>query len=118
MKLVETKILFLLLCSALWGLDEYCRKKQAELKVKGMLDRKQMQAAGMKRRRLSSDVIQLRCIFLRSLYPADPDLPKTKLLVWAVKQGHRLPTYNTVQVDRLFQSIVTVGHNKYASSLW
>lgn len=104
--------------SALWNLDEYCRQKQLDFREKGMLGRRELQALGTKRKRLSEDVTQVRCIFLRNLYPGDNDLPKTKLLVWARKEGIRHPTYITLQVDKLFQSIVSVGHNKYSSSCW
>lgn len=102
----------------MWNLDDYCRKKQLDFREKGMLGRRELQAIGTKRRRLSGDVIQLRCIFLRNLYPEDTDLPKTKLLVWARKQGLKQPQYNTVQIDKLFQSVVTLGHNNYSSSCW
>uniref|UniRef100_A0A1B6FVG1 DRBM domain-containing protein n=1 Tax=Cuerna arida TaxID=1464854 RepID=A0A1B6FVG1_9HEMI len=103
---------------ALWNLDEYCRQKQLDFREKGMLGRRELQVLGTKRRKLSGDVITQRCIFLRNLYPDDTDLPKTKLLTWVRKNGLNQPQYKTVQVDKLFQSIVTVGFNNYSSSCW
>lgn len=71
-------LLIIYLLSALWNLDEYCRQKQLDFRERGMIGRRELQALGTKRRRLSGDVTQVRCIFLRNLYPHDDDLPKTR----------------------------------------
>lgn len=64
------------------------------------------------------DIVEMEVSFLRSLYPRDPDLPKSKLLIWTKTQGYKIPFYETKQVDKLFQSTVTVNGNKYRSSFW
>jgi len=103
---------------ALWNLDEYCRQKAKELKERGMIGRRELQAFGVKRRKLGEDIVHVPCIFQRNQYPEDKDLPKAKLMLWARRKGLTQPVYNTVQFEKQFQSIVTIGYKKYSSSCW
>lgn len=48
----------------------------------------------------------------------DLNLPKARLHAWAGKNGHKLPTYNTEQVQKLFRTILTFNGKKYTSSFW
>lgn len=102
----------------IWNLDDYCRKKQLEFQEKGFTAREDFSQLAAKRRKIGEDTIHLHCAFIRSLYPNDTDLPKSRLLLWAIRRGHRKPEYETVQVNKLFQSIVSVGGKKYTSTYW
>lgn len=46
------------------------------------------------------------------------NLPKARLHAWAGKNGHKLPTYNTEQVQKLFRTVLTFNGKKYTSSFW
>lgn len=48
----------------------------------------------------------------------DLNLPKARLHEWAWKNGHKLPTYDTEQVSKLFRTILTFNGKKYTSSFW
>lgn len=66
----------------------------------------------------SIDVISLKCMYIRTLYPKPEDLPKTKLLNWAKTHHKPLPKYHTEQFEKLFKSTVTFDNQKYSSSFW
>lgn len=66
----------------------------------------------------SNDVSSLKCMYIRALYPRPEDLPKTKLLNWAMKHNKSLPKYHTEQFEKLFKSTVTFDDKKYSSSFW
>lgn len=102
----------------IWNMGEYYRKKQLEFQEKGFYGRADVEPLAAKRRKISEDTLQLHCAFIRSLYPDDTDLPKTRLLMWARKNGLRQPEYETIQVNKLFQSTVSVGGKKYISTYW
>lgn len=109
------------MCS-LWGLSEYCSKKQLQFKENGLQDRHSVVPGlfepQLKKRKTEDDVIEMQCSFLRSLYTSDVDLPKTKLLTWARARGLKHPIYTTQQEDKLFKSVVTLDGKKYGSSYW
>lgn len=48
----------------------------------------------------------------------DLNLPKARLHAWAGKNGQKLPTYDTQQVQKLFRTILTFNGKKYTSSFW
>lgn len=108
--------------SSLWGLSEYCSKKQLQFKENGLLDRHSVVPGllepQLKKRKTEDDVIEMKCSFLRNLYTSDVDLPKTKLLTWARARGFKHPVYTTQQEDKLFKSVVTLDGKKYGSSYW
>lgn len=113
--------------SSLWGLSEYCSKKQLEFKENGLQDRHAVVPVllepQLKKRKIGAegatdDIVEMQCSFLRSLYTSDVDLPKTKLLNWARARGLKHPTYTTQQEDKLFKSVVTLDGKKYSSSYW
>ena len=115
----------LLQMCALWDLSDYCCKKQLEFKEKGLQGRDTVVPSSYepqtKRRKLgdeSDDVVEMKCAFYRNLFASDADLPKTKLLTWAMKKGLKHPVYATEQQDKLFKSVVTVDGKKYSSSYW
>lgn len=43
-------------------------------------------------------------------------MPKAKLHGWAGKNGHRLPVYETQQVEKLFRTILTFNDKRYTST--
>jgi tRNA-dihydrouridine synthase 2 len=113
--------------SSLWGLSEYCSKKQLEFKENGLQDRyavvpillePQLKKRKMGAEAASDDIIEMQCSFNRSLYTSDVDLPKTQLLTWARTRGLKHPIYTTQQEDKLFKSVVTLDGKKYSSSYW
>lgn len=65
-----------------------------------------------------NDVLSLKCMYIRSLYPRPEDLPKTKLLNWAIKHNKPLPKYCSEQFEKLFKSTVMFDNQKYSSSFW
>lgn len=48
----------------------------------------------------------------------DLNLPKARLHAWAGKNGHKLPKYDTQQVEKLFRTILIFNEKKYTSSFW
>jgi tRNA-dihydrouridine synthase 2 len=108
--------------SSLWGLSEYCAKKQLHFKECGLQDRHSVVPGllepQLKKKKTEDDVIEMKCSFLRNLYTSDVDLPKTKLLTWARDRGLKNPVYTTQQEDKLFKSVVTLDGKKYGSSYW
>lgn len=48
----------------------------------------------------------------------DLSLPKARLHAWAGKNGLKLPTYETQQIEKLFRTIITFCSKKYTSSFW
>nr|XP_018899907.1 PREDICTED: tRNA-dihydrouridine(20) synthase [NAD(P)+]-like [Bemisia tabaci] len=112
--------------SAVWGLDNYYRLKEAEYRAKGILDRWEVKPINETKRRKvitddsnsDGDTKELRCAFIRNLYPADSDLPKTRLMVYARRKGLEQPKYISSQSDKLFKSIVVFNNQKYSSSYW
>ncbi|XP_063229795.1 tRNA-dihydrouridine(20) synthase [NAD(P)+]-like isoform X3 [Bacillus rossius redtenbacheri] len=111
---------------AVWQLGDYCRREQLRLKELGLQGRREVVPASLeprlKRRKLGDgdgdDVTELQCAFIRNLYRADTDLPKTQLLLWARRNGAGQPAYTTVQEDKLFKSVVLLDGKKYSSSYW
>lgn len=110
--------------SSVWGMGDYYREKQKLFREAGLIGRREvepvMNEPRLKKPKLynEDDVVRISCAFLRSVFPNDIDLPKTKLLMWTRKSQLDQPSYNTVQEDKLFQSVVTVNGKKYGSSYW
>ncbi|GLG92361.1 tRNA-dihydrouridine synthase 2-like protein [Gryllus bimaculatus] len=112
------------MCS-LWDMGEYCRQKQQEYRKLGLLTRRDVVPGSLepilKRHKVeeeNGEVFELQCAFFRSVYLSDVDLPKTRLLVHAKRNGLGQPQYQTQQEDKLFKSVVTVNKKKYSSSCW
>lgn len=59
----------------------------------------------------------LQVCFIRASFN-DLNLPKAQLHLWAGKKGHKLPTYDTQQIEKLFRTIITFNGKKYTSSFW
>lgn len=110
--------------STIWNLGNYCKEKQEYFRNMGHLTRRDVEPIAieprLKKPKLyeTENIIVLSCAFLRSIFPLDIDLPKTKLLMWTRRNHIGQPVYDTVQEDKLFQSIVTVDGKKYSSSYW
>lgn len=110
--------------SSIWDLGKYCKEKQEELRGLGLITRRDVEPIAIEPRlkkpklHQMENVVMLSCAFLRSIFPSDVDLPKTKLLMWTRKNRLKQPIYDTVQEDKLFQSVVTVDGKKYSSSYW
>lgn len=62
-------------------------------------------------------LLKFQVCFVRSNFN-DLNLPKSKLHAWAGKNGQKLPTYETQQVEKLFRTIITFNGKKYTSSFW
>lgn len=119
----------------IWDLGSYCRERQLEFKAAGLLGRREIcpqvlrqessdQGNPAKKLKLqdenavSDDVVTMKVAYLRSLFPTDLDLPKTRLLAWTRRERLGMPSYQTVQEGKLFQSVLTVNDKKYTSSMW
>lgn len=103
-------------------MGDYCRNKQLEYQERGILGRREItpDMFNPKRKKLKVDddnIIKNHCAFVRASYTSDPDLPKSKLILHCNK--HKLkPTYETIQEDKLFRSILTLDGKKYSSTFW
>ncbi|XP_045511221.1 tRNA-dihydrouridine(20) synthase [NAD(P)+]-like isoform X1 [Colias croceus] len=112
--------------SAIWDMDEYCREKQSLYQTLGINGRWQvnpdeLQPPNKKFKTTENekldDIEQIKVCFIRANF-TDLTLPKTELHCWAAKNGHKLPTYETQQVQKLFRTILTFNGKKYTSSFW
>ncbi|XP_075214578.1 dihydrouridine synthase 2 isoform X2 [Lycorma delicatula] len=102
----------------IWGIGDYCKSKQLEFRKKGLFIRRDIVPESAADQNSDSDVTELKCAFLRSLYKNDKLLPKTHLCTWARRKGYDDPVYETTQVDKKFKSVVTLNNTKYSSSFW
>lgn len=102
----------------LWEMQDYYEVTHEKQQNEGLIGRRDVCPANYQPPCNEIDIVEMEISFLRSLYPRDPDLPKSKLLMWTKNQGYKIPFYETKQVDKLFQSTVTVNGNKYRSSFW
>lgn len=115
---------FLNFFSSVWDMGEYCKEKQRTLRELGLLSRRDVEPSinepRLKKPKIGDekDVVRISCSFLRNIFPSDNDLPKTKLLMWTRQRHIDPPKYNTIQEDKLFQSVVTVNGKKFGSSFW
>ncbi|KAG6454040.1 hypothetical protein O3G_MSEX008486 [Manduca sexta] len=122
---VADRISIPVIANSVWDLGEYCRLKQSEYQKNGIQGRWQVCPIELEppTKKIKScdidlvDVIQSKVCFIRSNFD-DLNLPKTQLHTWAGKNGHKLPTYDTQQVSKLFRSILTFNNKKYTSSFW
>lgn len=124
-------ILFMFDCSGIWDLGDYCRKIQGEYEDKGMHCRRtcvpdsllrrtisDSDGPDSKRRKLIDPNIYTRNVaFFRAHYTND-NMPKVILHTYAMKNDINHPIYETIQEDRLFQTVITFQDKKYASSYW
>ncbi|XP_078607948.1 tRNA-dihydrouridine(20) synthase [NAD(P)+]-like [Branchiostoma floridae x Branchiostoma japonicum] len=103
---------------ALWDLADYYddvqvrrRAKQEELERKKGLSRYEP--------RLVDGIYTMHVEYIRKEYPSAVS-PKTILLNWSRSEYLPQPTYETVKQgsDTKFNSVVTVGDKRYASSFW
>lgn len=105
-------------------MGEYCRRKQLEYQSRGILGRREVtpDMFGPKQKKLKteidSDVIEMKCAFIRACYTNDADLPKTKLISWCNKNKYKPPKYEVIHEDKLFRAILTLNGKKYSSSFW
>lgn len=111
--------------SSLWDLGEYCKQKQSQYQKLGIQGRWQvcpneLEPPQKKKKTteiLLSGVIEKKICFVRANFN-DLNLPKARLHAWSVKNGHKLPTYDTQQIEKLFRTIITFNGKKYISSFW
>ncbi|KAE8742753.1 hypothetical protein FOCC_FOCC011680 [Frankliniella occidentalis] len=119
---------------AIWDLGDYCRKRQLEFKASGLLGRREVCPqvlrqessdiqSPLKKMKFDDhcppdDIVTMKVAYLRSLYPSDNDLPKTRVLAWSRSQKLGMPVYKTVQEGKLFQSVLTLSGKQYTSSMW
>ncbi|KAI8427801.1 hypothetical protein MSG28_002202 [Choristoneura fumiferana] len=111
--------------NTIWDLGEYCQKKQSEYQKMGIKGRWQVTPDELeppyKKTKLGDtnleEVNQLKACFIRGNFN-DLNLPKARLHAWCGKNGHDLPVYDTRQVSKLFQTILTFNGKKYTSSFW
>ncbi|XP_028176161.1 tRNA-dihydrouridine(20) synthase [NAD(P)+]-like [Ostrinia furnacalis] len=115
---------------AIWDLQEYCQKQQSYHQKMGIQGRWQVTPDNLepplKKIKSSSGtetsieldgVNQMKVCFIRANFN-DLNLPKAQLHSWAGKNGLKLPTYDTQQVEKLFRTILTFDGKKYTSSFW
>lgn len=124
----EIRFLYKFCFSSIWDMGEYCREKQKEYRIAGIQGRWQVDPSNLepsnKKCKISENeekyenLIEMKVAFLRANFPADTDLPKCKLHVWAQKQNLDLPTYDTRREDKLFRTILTFMGKSYTSSYW
>lgn len=103
---------------ALWDMADYYNEVRKKQECQGLIGRRDVCPVNYKPPCKEIGIIEKEVAFLRSLYQRDPDLPKTKLLNWTKSNGYKMPYYDTKQIDKLFQSTVTVNGKKYRSSFW
>ena len=110
-------------------MGDYCRRKSKEYREKGLMGRFQVEPESFamktingktscKRKFEDEDVTYMRCAFIRNNYNIDAELPKTKLLKWIKENRKKMPVYETLHADKLFQSVVSVDGKKFGSSFW
>ncbi|KAH9628787.1 hypothetical protein HF086_004947 [Spodoptera exigua] len=110
---------------SIWGLGEFCRETQVSYQKRGIQGRWQVTPDDLEppQKKIKAldidltDVIQMKISFIRANFN-DQTLPKFKLHSWAGKNGLKLPTYETQQVEKLFRTIITFNGKKYTSSFW
>ncbi|KAI8427804.1 hypothetical protein MSG28_002202 [Choristoneura fumiferana] len=122
---VAERISIPVIANTIWDLGEYCQKKQSEYQKMGIKGRWQVTPDELeppyKKTKLGDtnleEVNQLKACFIRGNFN-DLNLPKARLHAWCGKNGHDLPVYDTRQVSKLFQTILTFNGKKYTSSFW
>ncbi|GAB0096346.1 tRNA-dihydrouridine(20) synthase [Sergentomyia squamirostris] len=107
----------------IWDLGEYCRQKQLEYLHKGMFTRRDSGAMfpegpDVKKIKLDPDILEKNVAFVRANYKEAHMLPKSILHLYADKNDHKLPTYETFGEEKLFRSIITFRGHRYSSSFW
>ncbi|KAM3964688.1 LOW QUALITY PROTEIN: dihydrouridine synthase 2 [Aphomia sociella] len=112
------------ICS-IWGLGEYCQEKQSQYQKMGIQGRWQVTPDELeppnKKQKLPEleleGVTQMKVCFIRANFN-DLNLPKSRLHAWAGKNGYKIPTYETQQIEKLFRTIITFNEKKFTSSFW
>ncbi|XP_056643991.1 tRNA-dihydrouridine(20) synthase [NAD(P)+]-like [Diorhabda sublineata] len=110
----------------IWGLGEYCRQKYLEYQSRGIIGRREvapdMFSPQLKKQKTDLDGedidICLNCVFIRVNYTEDPQLPKSRLIVYCGKNKYDSPKYKVFNEDKLFRAVVTLNDKKYSSSYW
>ncbi|CAB0029536.1 unnamed protein product [Trichogramma brassicae] len=112
----------------LWDMGDYCRAKAKEFSSLGYTgrfdvvpERLSQLGGGAAKRKLeeeAGDVLLMRCKFIRNSYPNDQSLPKSQLNKWTRENRKKLPSYTSINEDKLFRAIVVVDGKKYGSTFW
>ncbi|XP_014238498.1 tRNA-dihydrouridine(20) synthase [NAD(P)+]-like [Trichogramma pretiosum] len=112
----------------LWDMGDYCRAKAKEFSSLGYTgrfdvvpERLSQLGGGAAKRKLeeeAGDVLLMRCKFIRNSYPDDQSLPKSQLNKWTRENRKKLPSYTSINEDKLFRAIVVVDGKKYGSTFW
>ncbi|XP_066595758.1 tRNA-dihydrouridine(20) synthase [NAD(P)+]-like [Prorops nasuta] len=113
---------------AVWDMDDYYRLKEKEFHDQGYYGRYNVKPSEFmdsnhepmcKKQKFDDEgVTKMCCAFLRNSYNVDNKLPKSQLIDWSVKQGKKMPQYETFKEEKLFRSIVTFDGKRYGSSFW
>lgn len=100
-------------------LKEYCKQKQLEYQKKEITIRKETNGEpNSKRIKLDDGTIEENVVFIRSNYLKDVYLPKSILHLHTKLKLRTVPIYKTIERDRLFRSVLSLQHKKYASTNW
>lgn len=104
-----------------FGMKDYCKQKQLEYKNKLIALRNENisneNEPAAKRFKIDDGIIEENIAFIRSNFTKDVDLPKSILHAHTKKNLRTVPTYATVQHDKLFRAVLTLHDKKYSSSL-
>lgn len=106
--------------SEIWGLEDYCRKK-TELYRLEKINLQHGVILENQRKKFKTDhndTFTLYCLFFRSTYDREADLPKSILLSFAQRKRKPTPKYETRNIEKLFQATVLFDGKKYSSSHW
>jgi tRNA-dihydrouridine synthase 2 len=107
----------------LWQMEDYFDEKE---KIKREFDHKLLDCNqicdnetnfSVKRRKIFKEkqLIEMPVIFVRTLF-GENDLPKSLLMSWTLKKSIKPPEYRTTQIEKHFNTIVTVDGKCYSSS--
>jgi tRNA-dihydrouridine synthase 2 len=116
-----------------WDMSDYCRKKQAEYRQKGLYSRRDIdQEHGVdepeqepKKQKIENGestpkngktMITNNVAFIKSHFLKVPDLPKSKLYAYAIKNFKGQPKYTTEEKNKLFQSLMSFDGKMFSSS--
>lgn len=128
----------------IWDLGEFCRETQLKYHHAGIKGRRACrprtlsneeseekanesgQVASKKQCLEENDqnqsqptpLLQDNICFIRSNFPSDNDLPKTKLYTYATRNGLPKAQYEVQQKDKLFRATIEFGGQRYSSSFW
>ncbi|XP_066904859.1 tRNA-dihydrouridine(20) synthase [NAD(P)+]-like isoform X2 [Halyomorpha halys] len=84
----------------LWDMQDYYEATHEKQQNEGLIGRRDVCPVNYQPPCNEIDIVEMEISFLRSLYPRDPDLPKSKLLIWTKSQGYKIPLYETKEKNK------------------